>query len=132
MQSRAQKARRLVSVQAQMKRVEEWKLGDLERRLAEGEAAQREIIAALNENHALYDLFIDAIARRLRALAQEAGRVREAKDVQTQRLLACAGRLKSAERLAKTADYELQREIAKKDLLDLAEAFAARRDASLP
>ena len=79
-----------------------------------GEAAQRELIAALNENHALYDLFIDTIARRLRALAEEASRTRDAKDAQARRLLACAGRLKTAERLAKAADAEMQREIEKK------------------
>lgn len=132
MRSKAQKARRLVSVQAQMKRMEEWKLADLERRLAEGEAAQREIIAALNEDHALYGLFIDTTARRLRALAEEAGRLRDAKDVQARRVLACAGWLKSAERLAAAAEGELEREVAKKELLDVFEAFAACRDASLP
>lgn len=132
MRSRVQKAQRLVSVQAQIKRAEEWKLAGIERRLAEGEAAQRELIAALNENHSLYDLFIDAIARRLRALAEEEGRIRGAKDAQVRRLLACAGRLKSAERLAKTADDGVQREIAKKDLLDLVEAFVAQQGRKPP
>ena len=36
MRSRTQKAHRLVSVQAQIKRAEEWKLADIERRLAAG------------------------------------------------------------------------------------------------
>lgn len=132
MRSRAQKAHRLVGLQAQIKRVEEWKLADIERRLAAGETVQRELIAALNENHALYDLFIDAIARRLQALAEEASRTRDAKDSQAQRLLACAARLKTAERLAKAADEEMQREIDRKDLLDLLEDLAAHRGRKPP
>jgi uncharacterized coiled-coil protein SlyX len=132
MRGRAQKTRRLVSVQGQIKRLEEWKLAELERRLTEGEAAQRELIAALNEDHALYDLFIDTIARRLRALAEEAGRVRDKKDAQVRRLLVCAGRLKSVERLAAAADRAAQHELTKKELLDLADAFTSHRDASLP
>ncbi|MET0568905.1 MAG: hypothetical protein ABWZ74_07495 [Hyphomicrobiaceae bacterium] len=132
MRSRTHKAHRLVSVQAQIKRAEEWKLADIERRLAAGEAAQRELIAALNENHALYDLFIDTIARRLRALAEEASRTRDAKDAQARRLLACAGRLKTAERLAKAADAEMQGEIEKKDLLDLLESLVVHRGRKPP
>lgn len=132
MQSRVEKARRVAGLQAQIKRLEEWRLGDLERRLAAGEAAQRELIAALNADHPLYGLFIDAMARCLRALAEEAGRTRDVRDVQARRLLACAGRLKTAERLAAAADRAALREIGKKELLDLVEALAACRDASLP
>ena len=132
MRSRTDKAHRLVSVQAQIKRAEEWKLAEIERRLAAGEAAQRELIAALNGNHALYDLFIDAIARRLRALAEEASRTCDAKDAQARRLLACAGRLKSAQHLAKAAEEEMQREIDKKNLLDLLENLVGHRGRKPP
>ena len=127
MRSRAQKAQRLVSVQAQIKRAQEWKLAEIERRLAEGEAAQRGLIAALGEDHALYDLFIDTIARRLRALSEEAGRIGAEKRAQARLLLASAQRLKGAERLAAAADEEAQRDAAKKELLDLLDASLSGR-----
>jgi hypothetical protein len=132
MQNRAEKTRRVASVQAQIKRLEEWKLAELERRLAKSEEAQRETIAALNQDHPLHGLFIDVIARRLRTLTEEASRTRDIRDVQGRRLLACAGRSKSADRLAAAADRAEQRDIAKKELLELVETLAARRDASLP
>lgn len=121
-QDRLRKARRLVSMQAQIKRAEQWKLAELERWLAEGEAAQRELMAALGEDHALYDLFIDTLARRLRSLSEEEGRVLRAKGAQTARLLASAQKLKSVERWAAGLSNELMREAAKKELLDLFDA----------
>lgn len=125
MQSRTDKARRLATIQRQVKLAEEWKMRDLERRLGEAAMAQQELIAALNDEHALHGLFLDTMARRLRALARDAERIGAAKDAQARRLLASAGRLKCAERFAAVANLEAQRESDKKDLLDLLDRLAS-------
>lgn len=125
MQERARKARRVASVQAQIQKLEQWKLSELQRQLLAGEAAQRELIAALNADHPLYGLFIDAMASRLRTLAAETGRTREARDAHVQHLLACTGRLKTAERLATAADRAALRDRSRSELLDLIEVLTA-------
>ena len=49
-------------------------MADLERRLADLDAMQVELIGALNDTNALHGLFIDATARRLSSIAEEAER----------------------------------------------------------
>ena len=69
MSAEARKIHRILAVQQQLYRIEEWKLADLERTLERLEASQQDLIRALNEDDALQGLFIDATARRLRSLS---------------------------------------------------------------
>ncbi|HVY43462.1 MAG TPA: hypothetical protein VG966_10555 [Hyphomicrobiaceae bacterium] len=131
MMSRAEKTRRIARVQQQMQRAEEWRLGDLQRRRSRVEADEREVLAALGEENALHGLFLDTMARRLHALAQEAARLRDEEKAQIRRLLAATGKLKVAERLAATAAEEARREEDKKQLADIIDETVARKDASL-
>ena len=98
--SRAKKIQRIVKAQAQLKLAEEWRLRGLTARLAEIEAGERELIAALGADNALHGLFLDATARRLRAVAEDAARIREAKDAAIAQAAGAATRLKTAERLS--------------------------------
>ena len=132
MQSRAKKIQRIVKAQAQLKLAEEWRLRGLQGRLAEIEAGERELLASLGTDNALHGLFLDATARRLRSVAEDAARTTERRDQQSRKLLVAATRLKSAERLSEAAGREAERDIEKKDLLDLIEQLVARPDASLP
>ena len=68
--SKAEKSRRILVALEQLHRVEQWKMADLERRLAELEQEKVELIGALNDNDALHGLFIDATARRLSSTAE--------------------------------------------------------------
>jgi hypothetical protein len=86
MSAQARKVHRILAVQQQLYRIEEWKLADLERTLERLEVSQREVIGALNEDDALQGLFLDAMARRLRSLGEEASRVGQQRE-QSARLL---------------------------------------------
>ena len=121
MSSQARKIHRILGVQQQLFRIEEWKLADLERTLEQVGASERELIRALNEDDALQGLFIDALARRLRALAEEASRVGQDRDVQSARLIEHAARKICAERLAEAVDRQVLRATDKKELIDTIE-----------
>lgn len=132
MQSRAEKIRRIVKAQAQLKQAEEWRLRSLEGQLADIKASEQELLASLGTDNALHGLFLDATVRRLRSVAEDAAEVTERRDRQARKLLASATRLKSAERLSEAVEREAEHDAEKKDLLDLIEQLTSRPDASLP
>jgi hypothetical protein len=123
MSAQARKIHRILAVQQQLYRIEEWKLADLERTLEGLEVSQREVIGALNEDDALQGLFLDAMARRLRSLGEDASRVGQQRDEQSARLLEHGARKVCAERLAETLGRELARAADKTQLLDVIERF---------
>ena len=128
MGAQASKIHRILAVQEQMHRIEEWKLADLRVRLEQLATDQKDLIGALNEDNALQGLFIDSMARRLQALSEEASKTEEQTDVQAARLLEQAGRLICAERLAGAADLQELRDGEKKDLAEVdREAVRTRR-----
>src|SRR5688572_10413862 len=114
----AAKIHRILDVQRQLHRIEEWRLADLERALQELAATEQALIHALNEDDALQGLFIDATARRLASIAEEAARVGEEKAAQEQRLLEEAARKVCAERLAHAAGCEAAQTADKRALAD--------------
>lgn len=132
MRKRADKSRRILTAQQQLHRIEQWKMATLQRRLAELEASQLELISALNDTNALHGLFIDTTARRLSSLAEEAERVVREKNAQSLKLTEHASRVKSAEQLAQAIELDVQREGENKELLDIVEQFVNRKSTSLP
>jgi uncharacterized coiled-coil protein SlyX len=132
MDDRARKSRRILAAQQQLHRIEQWRMAQLQGRLAELEAAQLELIGALNDTNALHGLFIDTMARRLGSLAEEADRVAREKDAQSIELAEHAIRVRLADRLAQTIALEGAREEERKQLLDIVEQFINRKSTSLP
>ena len=126
------KARRILAAEQQLHRIEQWKLADIERRMAELDTQQVELIGALNETNALHGLFIDATARRLSSIAEEAERVGRERDGQALKLKAHGTRVKMCERLALDREQEFEREKEGKVLLDVVEQFVGRKRTSLP
>src|SRR6185295_8731740 len=100
MKKEVDKARRILGAAQQLHRIEQWRMADLERRLAELDEMQLELINALNDTNALHGLFIDATARRLSLIAEEAERVSRAKHDQSLKVIDHATRVKMCERLA--------------------------------
>ena len=119
------KIHRILDVQQQLHRIEEWRLADLDRTLLALAATEQELIRALNEDDALQGLFIDAMARRLASIAEQAARVGEEKTAQEQRLLEHAARKVCAERLVQAVDREVAQAADKRNLLDAIERFIA-------
>lgn len=131
MEARAKKVHRILGVQRQMHRMEEWKLAQLEQELAELEASKRDLISALSDDSALHGLFVDAMARYLGSLTERAARVDWQKQDQLPRLIGEAARLKIAERAATTIDLEVQRSDDLEALLDTIEIVVGRKSTSL-
>ena len=123
MRARDRQSQRILTVQRQLHRIEQWKMAELEQRLADLDATQRDLISALNEDHALHGLFLDTMARRLKSLAEEADRVMPLKQAQSLVLLAQAVRSRLAERLARAARQDLERETERKELLEIVDQF---------
>jgi hypothetical protein len=119
------KVHRILGVQQQLHRIEEWRLADLDRTLRELATSERDLIRALNEDEALQGLFIDATARRLASIAEQAARVGKERTAQEQRLLEHAARKVCAERLAQAVDREVAQAADKRNLLDAIERFIA-------
>jgi hypothetical protein len=130
--NKADKARRILAALEQLHRVEQWKMADLEQRLAELEQAQVELIGALNDSNALHGLFIDATARRLSTTAEEAERVARAKEVQALKLKEHAARVKMSERLTLDREQDAVREREAKELMDIVEQTVNGKPTSLP
>jgi hypothetical protein len=132
MSKRSEKARRVLSAQQQLLRIEQWKVAELQRRLAALEASQVELIGALNDTNALHGLFIDATARRLGSLAEEAERV--AREAHTQSLKANehAARVRIADRLAQAIVEDEERAAERKELMEIIEQVVNLGRTSLP
>jgi hypothetical protein len=129
---RVDKVRRIHAAEAQLYRIEQLKMAALERRAAELETTQVELIAALNDSDALQGLFIDTTARRLSSISEEAERVRRDKAAQGLILKEHATRVKVSERLFREHAKEFEREKEGKELLDVVEQFVGRKPTSLP
>jgi hypothetical protein len=103
MKSRAEKIARMVSVQRHMRRLEEWKLIQLQRREDDLHDEERSLIGSLNAEEPLHGLFVEAMARRLSSIGKETAVVGVAKGVQTNTVLAESRKLKHVERMETVA-----------------------------
>jgi hypothetical protein len=124
MPARAHKVHRILSVQQQLHRIEQYRLAELRSRLEQLDADQQALIAALNEDDALQGLFIDGTARRLKSVSEVASRTAEETEAQAIRLLEQSGRLACAERLAEAADLDALRAGERKALTEAIERLA--------
>ena len=132
MENRAKKVRRLLNVLEQLHRIEERKKLELQRRHDELEHSQREVISALNADDALHGMFVDTTAKFLKSLTQEARRVAEARELQSEKLREQATKMKTAERLKDSLEQIVARRGGEKELQDAIERYTGRRGASLP
>ena len=124
--------KRIVKLQTQMRRREEWHLARLERE--DHALAQREadLTAFMNAETSVSALMAGSTARRLRNVAEGRARLRDEKVDQTARLLAQQQRLASAEQLCDDIGAMVSRAREDEDLDAVTDAEIARRQASLP
>jgi hypothetical protein len=132
MDKRAQLMEKLCAVQRQLHRIAEWKLSEIDERLASIEESRREVLAALDRDQALQSLFLATSARRLVALARKGEDVGREQEAQRAALLEQASRLKTAERISADLSEARRRAEERRLLLDLIEAHLdVRAKASL-
>jgi uncharacterized coiled-coil protein SlyX len=75
MPSRIEKTKRIVAVQKQLQRIEDWKMVELQRRLNELETSQEATIRAISDEEIMRGELVELAVRRLRSLVREAGEV---------------------------------------------------------
>jgi hypothetical protein len=128
MNKRVEKAKRIVAVQRQMHRIEDWRMIELKREAELLDASRRDTIQALSEEETLRGEMAALAVRRLRYLVREAGRVGEQEKVQAAKLLDQTGKLRRAERLEGEVRRDAERESGRKQLVDIIEGFLSRKE----
>jgi hypothetical protein len=123
---RLARVERLLAVQEQMRRTAEWELAATRRHAAEIRDSEAELMARLSQEGPLHGLFLDAAARRLKALARDAA----AADALAARQEAAARERaleqKRSERRIGHLAAEGRREDERRDALDRLDAIVAR------
>jgi hypothetical protein len=120
-----ERARRVLALQEQLHRIEHWKLLDLQRRSAELAAEREDLIAALNNDVALQGLFLDATARRLKSMAQEADAVAREETAQTARVGEYATRVACADRHHQAVSETERRQDERQTLREVLDTLVA-------
>ena len=132
MRSRLKKIERVLAVQEQLHRLAQWKMAALEREKTANADGQVDLISALNADNQLHGLFVEAMTRRLAALAREAERLERARGVMEKELSEEGLKLKRTEKMTDRVRREHQLGRDKRLFQDLLETLAKARDASLP
>lgn len=127
----AKSAARILSVQEQMRKIEEAKLGALQGRLQAIKDEQVALVSAMNNDGALQNLFLDTMAVRMKSLA---GKERETEVLVARQAAVVrdeAAREKAAKRLAERKAHEEKLEEEQRQLNDVLDVFIRPKDASL-
>ena len=132
MRSRLKKIERVLAVQVQLHRLAQWKMAALDREKTANADGQVDLISALNADNQLHGLFVEAMTRRLAALAREAERLERARGVMEKKLSEEGLKLKRTEKMTDRVRREHQLGRDKRLFQDLLETLAKARDASLP
>lgn len=130
MRDRVKSLKRILEVQRHLHNVEELKLARLKQQVLQCQSEQRALAAALSEDGALRDLFLDVTARRIKSLQQEESRLAPALEAQARVLIEHGGRMRNSERLSEELAVEVAREDERRELEQLLEARFARDGAS--
>ncbi len=129
---RLNKARRLLQVQTDLKRLEEARIAGLQSRKLEIETLQSELVGALNADEGPPALLIAAVVARLKKLGEETALIAQELEWRTQALREHTGRTKHAERRVRGYEQQHEKGQAQKELLDIIERAIRPDDASLP
>jgi len=131
MQARLGRAARLLRVQEQMHRRAERDLAQAEGRVQDVDAAQVDVIRALNEASAFLEPLRDAAVRRLKNLAIEAQGLRAARDSAAQDLITQATQHKRAERWVDGLEAERRQQVEKQIWAERLDSLVGPAQASL-
>lgn len=132
MNRRLKKIDRIRDVQERLHQLAEWKLAQLDREKAELAEGEKALIEALNQDDHLQGLFVEAMAKRLNALARETDRVNRARIAQNRRLVEEGLRLKRTERMSADARRQYLEALRKHGFENLLQTLATIDKASSP
>ncbi|MBX9931370.1 MAG: hypothetical protein K2Y56_07510 [Methylobacterium sp.] len=128
---RLARAKRLVAVQEQMRRLAERDLAATRRDIAGTEVERAGLLRVLSEER-MQGLFLDAASSHLRRIAGRAAELKATASSQEANVLACGLAEKRTERWAKGLAKELHEEEGRRDVQEQLDLLVARGDASLP
>jgi hypothetical protein len=129
---RLKKIERMLALQEKVHRLHEWRLAALDHRKAEIAESRMKLFEALNRDHPLHSLFVDAMARRLNTLARENDKLSIQRENQHRRLLDEGLRMKRIERMTGRFRREPLEQLRRRGFGDLLESLGKQKDASLP
>jgi len=132
MNQRLTKAKRLLKLQEQLHEIEKWKLAGLRKKRGELREAQASLIQTLNDDEALYGLFVDARARRLQQLASQEAHNKQLEEQQSEVALDRAKKVKRIERAVSRLKVDDRRAVEKADYMQLLDILTSKPKASLP
>ena len=132
MEKRLRGMQRIVKLQSQMRRREEWRLAGLER--SDGALAERQaqLTAFIEAETSVSALMASSTARRLRSVAEARAEMARQKVEQNARVLARQQRVVCAERLCDAFATANERTHGDDALTAVVEADIGRRQTSLP
>lgn len=132
MKQRLKKVERIVKVQRHLHRNAELQLANLQRQEGELRAAQQELMQTMSDTDALHGLFVDVMAKRLKALAVEEARTQTAITAQKAVAIERALQVKRTEKVQARMKEDSRRIEEKKDLNAILEAMIQKGSTSLP
>lgn len=125
MQARLDRAKRLLRLQARMHRLAERELAAAEHRVQAADAAQADLIRALNEASAFHEPLRATAVGRLKSLAITAQDSRAEREASARRLLDRAAQHKRAELWAERLEADHRRQVEKQDWAERLDHLAA-------
>ena len=132
MEKRLRTMKRIVTLQTQMRRREEWRLARLERDDALLADRQTQLVGFMESETSVSALMAESTARRIKAVAELRARIVQEKVDQKARLLEQQQRLSCAERIHDEIEIAVQRIIEDNDLDEVLETSIGRAETSLP
>ncbi len=130
--SRLAKVERVLAVQRQLNRLAEWNLAALDRKRGAVASSRESLVRALGRDDPLHGLFVEAMARRLTALARESDALDRARAAVSRRLAEEALRMKRTERATARLRRACERVLGKQAFAELLDRLGRPDDASLP
>ena len=131
MQARLRSLRRILSVQKDLLRLAELKLGQLQRKEMELQEDQERLVTYLDEEHSFTPTYARTIATRLQTLATQKQRTSVEKQQQAERALEQVRRVGHAERRVEAMVEIMRRIEERRELDEIIEAEMNRKRASL-
>lgn len=127
MSERLRRARRVLAVQAQLDRLAEWSLFDIQAQAAMLENTQRRLVCFMSKESAVAGLFSTLMMRKLEAAAEKLATIAKEQEVQKARQLDERRRLRHAERIVTKLESEERCKAAACQLAEAVEAVLQRR-----
>jgi hypothetical protein len=130
MGDRLRAIQRVLAVQAQLQRLAQWKLAELERREEALQKREENLLRFVDEDGSYAAVFGNTLMRRLRGIGEEKAQVAASKHEQADKTLEETRRVGQMQRKADELEDEARQERERLELREILERMGHRRHAS--